>query len=402
MLDALIVMWSSICLRVDSIEASRVNDLSPFGPTVMVGQGVGTTVEQFEKGVADGSIVGHIGFPESIELIARALNWKIDEIVETREPIVTEVERSTPHVHVPAGWVAGCKQVGKGYVKGELKIHLIHPQQIHPEMADQGTGDYIKIVGDPNVNMVNSPEIPGGKGTYASTGNYIPLMKDAKPGMLTVVDMPLPRFWTPTALRGVIRVTDQIRAREGDWVEVECKLLDPADRSKNLPPETAEKPLMMWVKGFALGAAAEREELTIETITGRKVTGAALCREPRLLHHLRRPDPGADARGPRPASPARGLPASGSRPGPARRPKAVSADGHQVRRHHGAPRRDHAQGAGHGLQRVRAEPHRLRLRAHDDGARLQPRRHRRHPDDWPASAARRCSSSGTSPTSCAA
>src|SRR5664279_3757690 len=198
-LDALIVMWSSICLRVDSIEASRVNDLSPFGPTVMIGQGVGTSVEQFEKGVADGSIVGHIGFPESIELIAKALNWKIDEIVETREPIVTEVERSTPHVHVPAGWVAGCKQVGKGYVNGELKIHLIHPQQIHPEMADQDTGDYIKIFGDPNVNMANQPEVPGGKGTYASTGNYLPLMQDAKPGMLTVVDMPLPRFWTPTA-----------------------------------------------------------------------------------------------------------------------------------------------------------------------------------------------------------
>jgi 4-hydroxy-tetrahydrodipicolinate reductase len=53
-------------------------------------------------------------------------------------------------------------------------------------------------MGDPNVNMVNSPEIPGGKGTYASTGNYIPLMQNAKPGMLTVVDMPLPRFWTPT------------------------------------------------------------------------------------------------------------------------------------------------------------------------------------------------------------
>ena len=29
-------------------------------------------------------------------------------------------------------------------------------------------------------------------------------------------------------------MTDEIRAREGDWVEVEVKLLDPADRSKNL------------------------------------------------------------------------------------------------------------------------------------------------------------------------
>jgi 2-amino-4-ketopentanoate thiolase alpha subunit len=69
-------------------------------------------------------------------------------------------------------------------------------------------------------------------------------------------------------------MTDDIRAREGDWVEVECKLLDPADRSKNLPPETAEKPLMMWVKGFSEGEAALGEQLTIATITGRKVTGA--------------------------------------------------------------------------------------------------------------------------------
>jgi 2-amino-4-ketopentanoate thiolase alpha subunit len=72
----------------------------------------------------------------------------------------------------------------------------------------------------------------------------------------------------------VTSVTEEIRAREGDWVEVECKLLDPADRSKNLPPETAEKPLMMWVKGFAQGEAGMGEELTVETITGRRVTGA--------------------------------------------------------------------------------------------------------------------------------
>jgi len=197
-LDAMIVAWTSICLRVDKIEAQRVNDLSPFGPTVMASQGVGTTVEEFEAGVADGTIVGHIGFPESIGLIADALGWTIDRIEETREPIVTTIERSTPHVTVKPGDVAGCKQIGRGYMGDELKIELIHPQQIHPEMEGVNTGDYIKIYGDPEVNMVNSPEIPGGKGTYASTGNYIPLLVDAPAGVLTVVDMPLPRFWAPT------------------------------------------------------------------------------------------------------------------------------------------------------------------------------------------------------------
>jgi len=197
-LDALPIMLSSVCLRIDRIEASRINDLSPFGPTVMTSQGVGTTVEQFEAGVADGSIVGHIGFHESIGLISYALGWEIDEIVETREPIVTNVERSTPHVHVAAGDVCGCRHIAKAYSKGELKIELVHPQQIHPGLEGVETGDYINVVGDPTIHMANTPEIPGGKGTYASIGNYIPLIGSAAPGIVTVVDMPLPRFWSPT------------------------------------------------------------------------------------------------------------------------------------------------------------------------------------------------------------
>lgn len=197
-LDALIVMWTSVCLRVDRIEARRVNDLSPFGPTVMASQGVGTTVEEFERGLAEGTIVGHIGFPESIHLIARALGWEIDQIVETREPIVSAVERSTPHVHVAPGEVAGCRHIGRGYSKGELKIELVHPQQIHPHLEGVDTGDYIRVIGDPEIHMANAPEVPGGIGTCASMGNYIPLVVAATAGLRTVVDLPLPRFWSPT------------------------------------------------------------------------------------------------------------------------------------------------------------------------------------------------------------
>lgn len=196
-LDALPIALSSVCLRIDRIEASRINDLSPFGPTVMESQGVGTTIEQFERGVADGSIVGHIGFPESINLIAHAFGWKIDRIEETRAPIITSVARETPAVKVAPGDVCGCRHIGWGYSGDELKIELVHPQQIRPEAEGQETGDYIKIFGDPDIVMSNQPEIPGGKGTYASVGNYLPLMAGARPGIVTIVDMPLPRFWAP-------------------------------------------------------------------------------------------------------------------------------------------------------------------------------------------------------------
>jgi hypothetical protein len=47
-LDALVIMMSGISRSITKIEASRINDLSPFGPTVMKTQGVGTTPEEFE------------------------------------------------------------------------------------------------------------------------------------------------------------------------------------------------------------------------------------------------------------------------------------------------------------------------------------------------------------------
>ena len=97
-------------------------------------------------------------------------------------------------------------------------------------------------------------------------------------------------------------MTETREARPGDWVEVECVLLEPADRSKNLPPETAEKPLMMWVKGFAEGQAALGEPVTVETTTGRKVSGRLSAVNPGYFHTFGEPIPelqhiGKDLRG---------------------------------------------------------------------------------------------------------
>jgi len=86
-------------------------------------------------------------------------------------------------------------------------------------------------------------------------------------------------------------MTETREARPGDWVEVECVLLEPADRSKNLPPETAEKPLMMWVKGFAEGQAALGEPVTVETMTGRKVSGRLSAVNPGYFHTFGEPIP---------------------------------------------------------------------------------------------------------------
>jgi hypothetical protein len=96
-------------------------------------------------------------------------------------------------------------------------------------------------------------------------------------------------------------MTDPARCCTGEWVEVERVLLEPADRSSNLPAETASKPLLTWVKGFARADAALGDELAVETMTGRVVTGRLSEINPGYFHTFGRPIPelvhvGADLR----------------------------------------------------------------------------------------------------------
>ena len=176
---------------LNKLWAARINELSPVGPTVMKTQGVGSTVEEFKKGVAEGTIVGHIGFQESILMIATSLGWKLDKIEETREPIVTEVPRETPHVKVKAGDVASCRHIARGYIGGKEIITLEHPQQIRPHLGGVKTGDYITIDGTPELKWSDASEIPGGIGTMATAVNMVPQVINAAPGLKGMLDLPV-------------------------------------------------------------------------------------------------------------------------------------------------------------------------------------------------------------------
>jgi len=192
-MDLLVIVMTGCCETVDHITARRVNSLSPFGPAVMEEQGIGLTVEEFKKGVETGKLSGHVGFPESIRMITDAIGWKVEKVTQTMDPIVTDVDRKAPYGFAKAGDVAGCAMKGYGYVDGEIKIEMDHPQQIEPEQVGVQTGDYVIIKGNPNINLVNSPEVPGGIGTIAMCVNMIPHIINARPGLHTMITLPVPR-----------------------------------------------------------------------------------------------------------------------------------------------------------------------------------------------------------------
>ena len=77
-LDLLVITLSGVCADIQSISAERVNDLSPYGPTVLASQGAGLSPEAFGDGLEAGTVVGHIGFPESIPSATRVRGcWRI-------------------------------------------------------------------------------------------------------------------------------------------------------------------------------------------------------------------------------------------------------------------------------------------------------------------------------------
>jgi len=192
MMDLLAICLTGCMTRVDKVTCRRVNSLSPFGPLVMQEQGVGLSPEAFQEGVDTGELAGHVGFSESIGMIAQALGWKIDEFSQQMSPILTEVDRKSPYGFAARGNVAGVNMTGQGYVDGKVKIDMIHPQQIEPELGGTHTGDYITLEGTPPVHMQIQPEVDGGIGTIAMCVNMIPHVINARAGLKTMIDLPVP------------------------------------------------------------------------------------------------------------------------------------------------------------------------------------------------------------------
>lgn len=191
-MDILALCLSGGMTDVEFVQCRRVNSLSPFGVAVMEEQGVGLPVDEFEARVADGSMAGHVGFKESVFMMDEALGLGVDHFEQQMKPIVTGVDRKAPYGFAGAGHVAGVNMTGQGSRGGKVVIDMIHPQQIEPEMEGTHTGDYIVLKGSPDISMEIRPEVDGGIGTIAMCINMIPHVINARAGLRTMIDLPVP------------------------------------------------------------------------------------------------------------------------------------------------------------------------------------------------------------------
>ncbi len=192
-MDYLAIALTGTMKEVQKITCKRVNSLSPFGPTVMEEQGVGIELDAYNEKMKANELAGHVGFKESVYMISTALGVNISDFKQQMEPIITNVDRVSLYGSAKKGSLAGINMTAQGYVKNNLFIDMKHPQQIEPNAENILTGDYITIKGVPEINMAITPEIDGGIGTIAICVNMIPHVINAKPGLKTMLDLPVPR-----------------------------------------------------------------------------------------------------------------------------------------------------------------------------------------------------------------
>ena len=188
-MDALPIALTAACARVDRIDVQRVQDArirrQPFQQKI----GAGLTKEQFEHRVA-ARTVRHVGFTESIQMIADAMGWKLERVTDEIEPKMAGADVASDLLSVRAGQVCGLIQRGTGYVAGQPRIRL----RLEAYLGAPESYESVLIEGSPRIHSRIDGGVHGDVATASMAVNSIPAVLAAQPGFRTMRDMRLPSF----------------------------------------------------------------------------------------------------------------------------------------------------------------------------------------------------------------
>jgi len=189
LMDTLVITLTAPCQKIEKIEATRMMNAAtrrvPFQKKI----GAGLTLEEFKQKIDHKQITGHVGLEQSIRMIADALAWKIDKIlIGPVEPVVAKQAAESKDIKVKAGNAAGLRQNAIGIMNGKEVIVLHFAAYIGAEKEY----DAVTIKGVPNINQKIEPCVHGDIGTIAMIVNSIPKVINAKAGLLTMKDLPVP------------------------------------------------------------------------------------------------------------------------------------------------------------------------------------------------------------------
>jgi len=192
LMDLLPIVLTAPCQSIKSIKVTRMMNSAkrrvPFQKKI----GTGLSIEEFHKKISNKEITGHVGLTQSIQMIVSALGIEYDEIIELPpKEIIAEKEFKTSYGEtVPMGNVCGLQS--KAFAnKMEREIITL---DFVAYAGDHEEYDRIIIDGTPCIEQKIIGGVHGDLGTSAIVANLIPIVVAARPGLLTMKDIPVPCY----------------------------------------------------------------------------------------------------------------------------------------------------------------------------------------------------------------
>lgn len=145
--------------------------------------GLSMSPEEFKAKLAEGAITAHVGYAESVCLLADMLNIKVDKVEEHQEASVAEKEYKTQYFHIKPGTVKGIVGYGLGLRGGEEVIRVELRAIVDAEEYEE-----VVFEGEPRI-VWRSTGTPGDLATAAIVVNVAPRIIDKCLGLITLKDL---------------------------------------------------------------------------------------------------------------------------------------------------------------------------------------------------------------------
>jgi 4-hydroxy-tetrahydrodipicolinate reductase len=185
-MDTLPLTMTAVCQSVEHVSVLRVQEAGNRRLPLQLKVGAGMTVDEFRR-QAEAGTVRHVGLTESARMIAATLGWALDGIDDTIDPVIATQTVRSQYLEVPAGGVTGVHQVlsarsgGREVIRLDLRMHL----------GTDNPRDEVEIRGAPPLHVVVQGGLLGDPATAAIVINAIPRVLEARPGLLTMRDIPV-------------------------------------------------------------------------------------------------------------------------------------------------------------------------------------------------------------------
>jgi 4-hydroxy-tetrahydrodipicolinate reductase len=199
-LDLWPLTLAGLAWDVERLTARRVVDVSVFGARVRASLGIDLTPEQFRAGLADRTVVGHAGFPESLRILAAGMGRELERTTVVSEPILATAPITLPDGAVVAsGRTAGANQRATGWFGGEPWLDIAMTLHVAPAQAGLAPTDEVEIKGRHGLRVQVDPGCRALLSTAAMVVNGIPRAVAAPPGVHRPGDLPPVAPWLGAA-----------------------------------------------------------------------------------------------------------------------------------------------------------------------------------------------------------